>query len=73
MAADRRGGGETLRLPRLHGNLVGLPLKLPFRSGEALVVRRDFAGHPELLVLRQLLLARLKQWSRSHPELTVVP
>jgi hypothetical protein len=52
---------------------VGLPLKLPFRSGEALVVRRDFAGHPELLVLRQLLLARLKQWSRSHPELTVVP
>jgi hypothetical protein len=55
------------------GTLVRLPLELPFRSGEALVVHRDFAGHPELLALRQLLLERLRQLARSHPELAVVP
>ncbi len=67
------GYGTPLSLAVSGGTLVRLPLELPFRSGEALVVHRDFAGHPELLALRQLLLDRLRQLARSHPELAVVP
>ena len=41
------------------GDLVKLPLELPFASGEVLVCRRDFIDHPRLLALQALLLSRL--------------
>ena len=67
------GYGTPLSLAVSGGGLVRLPLELPFRSGEALVVRREFAEHPELLALRHQLLARLRRLSQHHQELVVVP
>ncbi len=67
------GYGTPLSLEVSGGTLVRLPLELPFRSGEGLVVRREFAEHPELLALRTLLLGRLTRLSKRHPELTLVP
>ena len=67
------GYGTPLSLEVSGGGLVRLPLELPFRSGEALVVRRDFAEHADLLSLRKLLLARLRQLAQRHPELELVP
>ena len=66
------GYGTPLSLAVSGAGLVRLPLELPFRSGEALVVRRDFADHPELLALRQLLLERLNQLALLHPEIQPV-
>lgn len=66
------GYGTPLSLAVSGGSLVRLPLELPFRSGEALVVRREFADHPELLRLRSLLLARLSRLAETHPEIQPV-
>ena len=66
------GYGTPLSLAVSGGSLVRLPLELPFRSGDALVVRREFAGHPELLRLRSLLLARLSRLAETHPEIQPV-
>ena len=65
-------GNDPLSLEICGGDLVRLPLELPFRSGEAIVVRREFATHPELLALREELLARLAHWATRHPELRLV-
>ncbi len=51
------------------GDLVRLPLELPFRCGEALVVRREAATHIELLALKEQLLARVTRLVTRHPEL----
>lgn len=67
------GYGTPLSLVVSGGALVRLPLELPFRSGEALVVRREFADHPELLALRALLLERLSRLAQTHPEIQPVP
>ena len=67
------GYGTPLSLEVSGGRLVRLPLELPFRSGEALVVRREFAGYPDLLALRRLLLERLRLLVPRHPELAVAP
>jgi hypothetical protein len=67
------GYGTPLSLEVSGGRLVRLPLELPFRSGEALVVRREFAEYPDLLALRRLLLERLRLLVPRHPELAVVP
>ncbi len=67
------GYGTPLSLEVSGGGLVRLPLELPIRSGEALVVRREFAEHADLLNLRQLLLARLRHLATRHPELELVP
>ena len=40
------GYGTPLSLEICGGDLVRLPLELPFRSGEAIVVRQEFATHP---------------------------
>jgi hypothetical protein len=66
------GYGTPLSLEISGGDLVRLPLDLPFHSGEALVVRREYAAHPELLALRRELLARLAQLATHHPELKLV-
>ncbi len=66
------GYGTPLSLEVSGGSLVRLPLALPFRSGEALVVRRESLDHPKLLALRQLLLGRLRQLAERHPEIEVL-
>jgi len=53
------------------GNLVPLPLELPFQSGEAIVVRREFAMKPELINLRSHLVSRLENLANGHPELSL--
>jgi hypothetical protein len=42
-------------------------------SGEALVVRRDWATHPRLLELAALLRRRLEPWAQRFPELEICP
>ena len=66
------GYGTPLSMAISGGELVRLPLELPFRSGDALVVRRTFAEHPELQTLHRHLLARLKTLALDHPELKVI-
>lgn len=66
------GYGTPLSLKICGGDLVRLPLELPFRSGEAIVVRREYAAHPELLTLREELMARLAHLATRHPELRLV-
>jgi DNA-binding transcriptional LysR family regulator len=63
------GYGTPLSLEISGGDLVRLPLELPFRSGVALVVRREVATHPELLALQEELLARLAHLASRYPEL----
>jgi len=63
------GYGTSLSLEVSGGQLVRLPLELPFRSGEALVVRREYADQPELLALQHCLQQRLEQLARRHPDL----
>ena len=53
------------------GNLIALPLELPFQSGEAIVVRREFATEPELIGLRNLIQSRLQRLANDHPELSL--
>lgn len=65
------GYGTPLSLAVSGGALVRLPLELPFRSGEALVVRREFIDHPQLQALRRHLLERLRGLAASHPDLVV--
>ncbi|MFM7266246.1 MAG: LysR family transcriptional regulator substrate-binding protein, partial [Cyanobium sp.] len=67
------GYGTPLSLVVSGEGLVRLPLELPFRSGEALVVRRESAEQADLLALRQLLLERLNALARIHPEIQPVP
>lgn len=66
------GYGTPLSLEVSGGSLVRLPLELPFRSGEALVVRRESLDHPKLLALHQLLLGRLRELAQHHREIEVL-
>ena len=66
------GYGTPLSMAISGGELVRLPLELPFRSGEALVVRREFADQPELRNLQRQLLDRLRLLADLHPELRVL-
>lgn len=66
------GYGTPLSLAISGDNLVRLPLTLPFRSGEALVVRREFAACPEFLALRDLLLRCLRDLAACHGEIEVI-
>lgn len=67
------GYGTPLSLAVSGEGLVRLPLELPFRSGEALVVRREFVEQADLAALRRLLLERLNQLALLHPEIQPVP
>ena len=66
------GYGTPLSMAISGGDLVRLPLELPFASGEALVVRRDNLQQPELARLATLLRARLRRQARRYPDLVVV-
>jgi len=63
------GYGTALSMEISGGSLVRLPLELPSLSGEALVVRRDFAEHPEIISLRDFLTSRLEPFSARYPEI----
>jgi hypothetical protein len=65
------GYGTCLSMAISGEGLVRLPLELPFQSGEAIVVRREFAQNPQLLLLRTLLLERLGALALDNPELTL--
>jgi DNA-binding transcriptional LysR family regulator len=67
------GYGTVLSLEVSGGNLVRLPLELPFCSGEALVVRRDLATHPRCLGLIALISQRLQAFCQRYPELALEP
>ena len=67
------GYGTPLSMEISGGELVRLPLNLPFRSGEAIVVRREYASHPELLTLVGLLRQRLLRLAEHLPDLQVLP
>lgn len=65
------GYGTPLSLAVAGGQLVRLPLELPFRSGEALVFRREFALHPRVKELLGHLSAWLQQLAREIPEISL--
>ena len=66
-------GYATVLSEQVAGQLVRLPLQLPISSGEALVVRREWAGHPRTLALAELLRQRLEPWAAAHGELVLTP
>lgn len=67
------GYGTVLSMEVSGSGLVPLPLRLPFDSGEVMVVRRDFCSHPRLLALRDLIVARLRRFARRYPEICLEP
>ena len=71
-AALTIGYGTHLSMEVSGGNLVRLPLNLPFASGEAMIVRKEFSAHPELLCLRQVILTRLKTFADRYPDIKLL-
>ncbi len=65
------GYGTPLSLQVAGGNLVQLPLQLPFESGEALVFRKEFALHPRVKELLEHLSTWLQQLATEIPEIKV--
>jgi len=66
------GYGTPLSMAISGGDLVRLPLNLPIHSGEAVVVRREYASHPELKGLVQHLQQRLHHLAGCLPDLQLV-
>jgi len=53
-------------------NLVRLPLHLPFTSGEAIVLRREFLVHQETFRLRELIQKRLFNLAKDNVEIKML-
>jgi len=66
------GYGTDLSMEVSGGDLVRLPLNLPFTSGEVMIVRREFSAHPELLALRDLILSRLNAFADRYPDIKLL-
>ena len=66
------GYATSLSMEVSGGDLVKLPLELPFASGEVLVCRRDFIDHPRLLSLQSLLLSRLAGLAERHRDVQLL-
>jgi DNA-binding transcriptional LysR family regulator len=66
------GYATSLSMEVSGGDLVRLPLELPFASGEALVCRRDFIDHPRLHSLQALLLSRLAGLAERHGDIQLI-
>ena len=66
------GYATSLSMEVSGGDLVKLPLELPFASGEVLVCRRDFIDHPRLLSLQALLLSRLAGIAERHGDIQLL-
>jgi DNA-binding transcriptional LysR family regulator len=65
------GYGTPLSMHVAGGNLVRLPLQLPFDSGDALVFRKEYALHPRVNELIDHLVAQLKQLAQVIPEIEI--
>ena len=66
------GYATSLSMEVSGGDLVRLPLELPFASGEAIVCRRDFIDHPRLHSLQALLLSRLAGLAERHGDIQLI-
>lgn len=66
------GYGTPLSLAISGGELQRLPLRLPFDSGDALVVHRDLLGSHVLDTLISHVLQRMRAAAREHPDLEIV-
>ena len=66
------GYATSLSMEVSGGDLVKLPLELPFASGEVLVCRRDFIDHPRLLSLQALLLSRLAGLAERYGDIQLI-
>jgi DNA-binding transcriptional LysR family regulator len=66
-------GYATVLSEQVAGPLERLPFTLPVSSGEALVVRREWAAHPRLQALAAELRQLLEPWAQRHPELEIGP
>ena len=67
------GYGTALSLKLLDPALQRLRLQLPIQSGEALVVRREFATTPQFMQLAHTLHQRLSALAVRLPEITMLP
>lgn len=66
------GYGTALSMRVNGGNLCELPLKLPFDSGEALVVKKDLLSDPGVTELLAHLRAKLSALSAEMPEIELI-
>ena len=66
------GYATSLSMEVSGGDLVKLPLELPFASGEVLVCHRDFIDHPRLLSLQALLRSRLAGMAERHGDIQLL-
>jgi hypothetical protein len=67
------GYGTALSLQLSGPAMHRLPLQLPIQSGEALVVRREFAHTPEFQLLTRTLHSRLSHLASGLPEIQMLP
>jgi len=66
-------GYSTVLSMKISGeNLVRLPLNLPFNSGEAIVVRREFLRHQEIIKLSKLIQERLYKFATENSEIKLL-
>lgn len=66
------GYGTPLSMQVSGGQLCRLPLRLPFDSGDALIVRKDFLSSPRLQELLDHLRSNLQEISREFEGIVVV-
>ena len=52
---------------------VILPIEIPLRVGDSVVLPRRFATHPRFLTLLEHLRARLESMRSTYPELNILP
>jgi hypothetical protein len=67
------GYGTSLSLEVSGESLLPLPLELPVASGDALVVRNEYADHPRLQDLLQQLHSRYGAMVRKHADVCFDP
>ncbi len=67
------GYATALSLAVSGEHLQALPLRLPFDSGDALVVRRRFLQHPRLLSLLAALHTRMAPVVQAHGDVSFDP
>lgn len=66
------GYGTPLSLAISGGQLQRLPLRLPFDSGDALVVHKDLLRSDALADLIRHVRARMEAAAREHPEIELI-
>lgn len=65
------GYGTPLSMAISGGHLHRLPLRLPFDSGDALVIQKDFLGHATLQTLIDCLLDKIRAIAMQYPEVKI--